>query len=195
MYLTFTSQRDCVCCTGTKVWQFSSKFVSVKGYKYYYLYYANRQLFQPYCSISCTHTLWRLINAKIKWPGRWGGAMPRRCGGPGSPAPRRWTRTSPCWGPCRRRRGWWATRGSASSAALWICRRSRPLDVIPEGAILRYDEHALLPVEGQVAGVEDGEQCAEMGRRYQHLKRKENIFYYVYAAYCIYMHKMWNNTR
>ncbi len=64
------------------------------------------------------------------------------------------------------------------------------LDVVPEGAMLRYDEHALLPVEGRVAGVEDGEQCAEMGRRYQHLKRKENIVYYVYAAYCIYMHKM-----
>jgi hypothetical protein len=56
--------------------------------------------------------------------------------------------------------------------------------------MLRYDEHALLPVEGQVAGGEDGEHCAEMGRPYQHLKRKKNMFYYVYAAYCIYMPKI-----
>jgi len=113
MFLTFTSQRDCVCCTGTKVWQFSSKFVSVKGYKYYYLYYAIRQMFQPYCSISCTHTLWRLINAKIKWPGR--------CSGGGD------------------------TGGRYAVA---------------QEIQLRYGEHALLSVEDQVVGGEDGEQRA-----------------------------------
>jgi 5-deoxy-D-glucuronate isomerase len=41
---------------------------------------------------------------------------------------------------------------------------------------LRDGEHALLLVEGQVAGGEDGEQLAELGRRRQYLKRKKNIF-------------------